>query len=497
MNPRIESRSSEFREESGVLAVVANMFLGMRGKIAFAAMAALAVISCGKNSEEKPEQPTTSITTDSNGCLPQWYYSNEGVVSGPYNGCADVDNNGKPWCATQATYVQGKQYGTDWKYCADGAKEGEIDQGCVASPWVYSDENWRVTGPFKGCSRVGDPNDKLWCPTKISYISGEKLATQWKECKTPDQQLQKSEPVEQVKNEPKSIVVKDYSAQPYTDQSANKLAGDVATIYFPTDGDKLDRADAADVCKFLDEHSSKLKRLLVEGYADERGTDEHNNALSARRAAAVEARIGECAVLHGVKVPQVITTSFGESRSVDRRSDPLAYAKNRRVSIIANLDAITRGLNLLKGDIILIDDSGSMGDPLAGAGKSKWDVVKGYSFPSNAKKFVFNGCFLKPAPTFDNIGPGCTTPLWNSLETMINQAEKGQKITVVSDGEDSDVNSVPTEYSVNVRRSGDIIRQAREKGVPISFVSVGVEEQTARLLAQIARETRGKIYVLR
>lgn len=481
------SESVGFME--GGLKSLRNIFSGTRGAIALGAMAVVAMTACGKD-EQKTEAAVTVPGSDA--CLPQWYYSNNGAISGPYNGCADVDNNGKPWCATQAAYVQGKKYGTDWKYCADGSREGDIDQGCVTSPWVYSDKNWRVSGPFMGCSNVGEPNDKLWCPTKISYISGEKLATQWRECKVPDQQLQKPGPVAQ-SNATTSVVVRDYSAQPYADQLANKLDGDVATIYFPTDVDKLDRADAADVCKFLDGKSVKLKRLLVEGYADERGTDEHNNALSARRAAAVEARIGEC----GVKVPQVITTSFGESRSVDRRADPLAYAKNRRVSIIANLDAITRGLNLLKGDIILIDDSGSMGDPLAGAGRSKWDVVKGYSFPPSAKKFVFNGCFLKPAPTFDNIGPGCTTPLWNSLETMIGQAEKGQKITVVSDGEDSDVNSVPTPYDVNVRRSGDIIREAREKGVPISFVSVGVEEQTAHLLAQIARETRGKIYVLR
>jgi hypothetical protein len=281
------------------------------------------------------------------------------------------------------------------------------------------------------------------------------------------------------------------------DQLKNKVVGDEATIYFPTSVDGLDKVDASDVCKFLDGKKANLKNLLVEGYADERGSREYNNDLSARRAAAVEARIGECAVSHKIKVPQVITTSFGETKPVDKRADVQAYAKNRRVSIVANLDAITRGLNLLKGDIVLIDDSGSMGDSLAGAGKSKWDVVKEYRFADGAKKFVFNGCFLKEVNDFNDVGPGCTTPLWNSLEAMIDKAEKGQKITVVSDGEDSDVDSKPTAHHINIRRADEITTKAREKGTPISFVSVGVEAKTAHLLEQIARDTRGKIYVLK
>lgn len=489
----LSSESDSTMESRGVLGLVANMFAGLRGEIAIGAMSVVAMMGCGKEPEQKPDNSTSVAVS----CLPEWYYSNEGVVSGPYNGCADADKNGKPWCATQAAYVQGKKYGTDWKYCSDGAKDGDVEEGCVTSPWVYADENWRVTGLFNGCSNVGDPDDKLWCPTKISYISGEKLATRWAQCDSVDKQIQ--QPVQVVQNQDvqKEVVFKNYGDQLVDDQLKNKVAGDVATIYFPTDVDELDKVDASDVCKFLDGKKANLKKLLVEGYADERGSNEYNNALSARRAAAVEARIGECAVSHKIKVPQVITTSFGEAKPVDRRADAQAYAKNRRVSIVANLDAITRGLNLLKGDIVLIDDSGSMGDPLSGAGKSKWEVVKEYKFADSAKKFVFNGCFLKEVSDFNDVGPGCTTPLWNSLETMIDKAEKGQRITVVSDGEDSDVDSKPTEHSINVRRAAEISGKAREKKTPISFVSVGVEARTAYLLEQIARETKGKIYILR
>jgi peptidoglycan-associated lipoprotein len=67
--------------------------------------------------------------------------------------------------------------------------------------------------------------------------------------------------------------------------------------------------------------------LLAEGYADERGTDEYNLALGAKRAQAVKDYLASL----GVEPSRLDTISYGEERPLDPGHDEMAWALNRRV----------------------------------------------------------------------------------------------------------------------------------------------------------------------
>ena len=68
-------------------------------------------------------------------------------------------------------------------------------------------------------------------------------------------------------------------------------------------------------------------RVRLEGNADERGTEEYNLALGARRAASVKAFLVE----HGIAPSRIETISYGKERPLDPGSDEAAWAKNRNV----------------------------------------------------------------------------------------------------------------------------------------------------------------------
>src|SRR5262245_4091796 len=71
-------------------------------------------------------------------------------------------------------------------------------------------------------------------------------------------------------------------------------------------------------------------RFLVEGYCDERGTQEYNLALGDRRANAVRNYLlKQCSVNN-----EICTTSYGKERPVDLGHNEDAWAKNRRAVTI-------------------------------------------------------------------------------------------------------------------------------------------------------------------
>lgn len=67
--------------------------------------------------------------------------------------------------------------------------------------------------------------------------------------------------------------------------------------------------------------------VLVEGYADERGTVEYNLALGQRRAAIVREYYGQL----GVPLGRIGTISYGEERPLDPGHNEAAWLQNRRV----------------------------------------------------------------------------------------------------------------------------------------------------------------------
>jgi peptidoglycan-associated lipoprotein len=65
--------------------------------------------------------------------------------------------------------------------------------------------------------------------------------------------------------------------------------------------------------------------ITVEGHADERGTDDYNIALSARRAAAVR----DYLIIRGVSAARIDTLALGESRPFATQSNESSWAQNR------------------------------------------------------------------------------------------------------------------------------------------------------------------------
>jgi peptidoglycan-associated lipoprotein len=114
-----------------------------------------------------------------------------------------------------------------------------------------------------------------------------------------------------------------------------QVAGD--RVFFATDrSDLSDQAQAA-----LDAQAKWLAAfpavvVTIEGHADERGTDDYNLALSARRAAAAR----DYLIAKGVSASRIQTLAFGESRPVATGSNEAAWAQNRRAVTV-----LTGGFN--------------------------------------------------------------------------------------------------------------------------------------------------------
>ncbi len=72
------------------------------------------------------------------------------------------------------------------------------------------------------------------------------------------------------------------------------------------------------------------EKVELQGHADERGGEEYNLALGARRAEAVKSYL----VKLGVEDSRIKTVSFGKLRPADERHNPEGWAKNRRVEFM-------------------------------------------------------------------------------------------------------------------------------------------------------------------
>lgn len=102
---------------------------------------------------------------------------------------------------------------------------------------------------------------------------------------------------------------------------------DLKPIHF--DFDKYDVRPAE--ARILDENARWMKAnptylVLVEGHADERGTNEYNLALAERRAKATLNYL----LAQGVAAPRMSLISYGEERPVCGDKQEACWSKNRR-----------------------------------------------------------------------------------------------------------------------------------------------------------------------
>jgi peptidoglycan-associated lipoprotein len=76
--------------------------------------------------------------------------------------------------------------------------------------------------------------------------------------------------------------------------------------------------------------ANKLRKVVVQGNTDERGSREYNLALGQKRSEAVRRALTSL----GVSDSQIEAVSFGEEKPKSSGSDEAAFAENRRADIV-------------------------------------------------------------------------------------------------------------------------------------------------------------------
>ena len=114
----------------------------------------------------------------------------------------------------------------------------------------------------------------------------------------------------------------------------------VATIYFDYDADEI-RGDAKAA---LDAKLPVLRAnpgvsIRISGHADERGSDQYNDALGQRRAAQARRYLTD----NGIDGARITIVSYGEQRPAMSGADESAWARNRR----AEFEITAGGTNIV------------------------------------------------------------------------------------------------------------------------------------------------------
>jgi peptidoglycan-associated lipoprotein len=139
--------------------------------------------------------------------------------------------------------------------------------------------------------------------------TGEQIAQQQQPPRVPAPEPQESRPVP-----------KDFAAVP-----------ELKTVFFAFDKADLRPDDAA----LLDQSAEWLKGndmlVLVEGHADERGTNEYNLALGERRAKAIR----DYLIGKGIAAERINTVSYGEERPLCTDKTEDCFKQNRRGDLLA------------------------------------------------------------------------------------------------------------------------------------------------------------------
>ena len=121
----------------------------------------------------------------------------------------------------------------------------------------------------------------------------------------------------------------DMNNTPYIDGFGAKIEGvEFQPLYFPYDQNTISSSEeskVAAVAQYLLGHSEA--GVVVEGYCDERGTEEYNRALGERRALAASEMLTD---IYGIESSRVKTVSYGEDRPAVTGTGDAAWSKNRR-----------------------------------------------------------------------------------------------------------------------------------------------------------------------
>jgi peptidoglycan-associated lipoprotein len=101
----------------------------------------------------------------------------------------------------------------------------------------------------------------------------------------------------------------------------------MATIYFDYDASDIrGDAKAALDAKLPILRANAGLQIRISGHADERGSDQYNDALGQRRAASARRYLTD----NGIDVSRIAIVSYGEQRPAMSGADESAWARNRR-----------------------------------------------------------------------------------------------------------------------------------------------------------------------
>ena len=121
----------------------------------------------------------------------------------------------------------------------------------------------------------------------------------------------------------------DLSKTPYIDGFGARIEGVSFTpVYFPYDQNTIsstEEAKVSAVAQYLLGHPEA--GVVVEGYCDERGTEEYNRALGERRALAASEMLID---IYGIEAARIKTVSYGEERPAVTGTGDAVWTKNRR-----------------------------------------------------------------------------------------------------------------------------------------------------------------------
>ena len=121
----------------------------------------------------------------------------------------------------------------------------------------------------------------------------------------------------------------DLNKTPYIDGFGARIEGvEFTPLYFPYDQNTISSSEeskVAAVAQYLLGHAEA--GVVVEGYCDERGTEEYNRALGERRALAASEMLVD---IYGIEAARVKTVSYGEERPAVTGTGDSVWSKNRR-----------------------------------------------------------------------------------------------------------------------------------------------------------------------
>ena len=121
----------------------------------------------------------------------------------------------------------------------------------------------------------------------------------------------------------------DLNNTPYIDGFGARIEGvEFQPLYFPYDQNTISSSEetkVASVAEYLLGHPEA--GVVVEGYCDERGTEEYNRALGERRALAASEMLID---IYGIESARVKTVSYGEERPAVTGTGDSVWSKNRR-----------------------------------------------------------------------------------------------------------------------------------------------------------------------